>query len=420
MKPLRRNLRLLWLGTLAELRNPGLRLLGAIGLVGTAVYAWNQGSLAGSASVVLAAWLGRAYGIAACLWFSYAAIRDQNERTGAALRSKPVDGASWVLLLWLSGLAVWLTLLALPFLGAALAQLPQAGMVSLAAHGFAFLRAALVVTIVATLGFALSRLLRSPLGGVLIMFGWFCAMGGVDLIPAFLRPDYSRNVLHFVTASLAVLILAAFLVERWRRGELRRPYLPIAAVLALALATACAAAHAYQSTPNLHAEGHSLWDWIAEQHPVERERVPGFWLPDGRGGWVRTSDHPGKILVVYLFAADDLDAARTLPGLDAIAAQYRDRGVQPIGVCLAPDPGDGFALARVGGYHFPIGVDPATTRTAAPPESAVALAYYAQVLPMLVVTDRRHRYRDVLVTEPYYEQSYLQTLVERRLAAEPE
>ena len=54
---------------------------------------------------------------------------------------------------------------------------------------------------------------------------------------------------------------------------------------------------------------------------------PGFWLPDGKGGIVRTAAYPGKILLVYLFAADDLDAARTLPVLEAVQLVEEERAV---------------------------------------------------------------------------------------------
>ena len=53
----------------------------------------SLGDVPGTAGIVLAAWLGRAYGLAAGFWFAYHAVRDQGERAGAILRSKPVDGA---------------------------------------------------------------------------------------------------------------------------------------------------------------------------------------------------------------------------------------------------------------------------------------------------------------------------------------
>jgi len=419
LKLLRRSARLIRLGSVAELRNPGLRVMGIAAAVGAGAYAWNLGSIAGSTAVVLAAWLGRAFGAGACLWFAYSALRDQHERSGATLRSKPVDGGYWVLVNWLSGLVVWLSLVALCFLAAALAQLPAAGPTSLLAHAWGFGRAALTVVIVGTLSFALSRMMRSPLGGIIILFAWFCTMGGLQFVPAYLRPDYAQNRALFLGVAAVVLCVAALLVERFRRGELRRPLLPLVTVLVLALVSAAGGSHAYTATPRLYHDIPTIWGRMSEQHLLLGHRVPGFWLPDGRGGTVRTASYPGKVLLIYIFAADDMDAAHGLPALERIHREFGERGVQPIGVCLSPDHGDGVAIARAGGYHFPIGSDITTVKASAPPESAVALAYNLQLLPMLVVTDRMHHVRSVL-NEPSPDVERLRQLVTERLAAEPE
>src|SRR5687768_16598427 len=98
--PLRRFARLVRLGASAELRSTGLRLVGLLGAAVAAAYASSQGNVPASTAVALAALLARVFGIGACLWFAYAAVRDQDEKLGAALRSKPVDGALWVLVTW--------------------------------------------------------------------------------------------------------------------------------------------------------------------------------------------------------------------------------------------------------------------------------------------------------------------------------
>lgn len=411
--------RLIRLGISADLRSPGLRLAAVVGALGVAVYAWNQGSMVGSAALVLSSWLGRVYGVAACLWFAYAAIRDQNDQNGAVLRSKPVDGTRWVFINWTGGMTVWLILLGGAFLAAALAQLPHAGALGLRAHGFAFLRSAALLVSVATLSFGLSRMLRSPLGGIITVFAWFCAMAGLEFIPGFLRPDYSQNSLLFLAAGAWVLALCALLVERFRRGELRRPLAPLAALVALLALTAAAAAHAIGQTPQAIAAPAGMWAQMSRQYLRLGSRVPGFWLPDGSGGTVRTADYPGKILIIFLFAAEDLDAARTLPAMEVIRKEFGDRGVQPIAVCLSPNHGDGRLLARAGGYAYPIGIDLSTVKASAPPESSIAIAYDAQNLPKLVVTDRRRRARAILF-DPFYSVEQLRLAVEARLAEEPE
>ena len=108
--PLARFLRLVRLSITAELRNPALFVAGLVTALGVGVFAWNAGTIAPSTSLLLAGVLGRAFGVAACLWFAYNSVRDQNDKAGAMLRSKPVDGAYWVLLNWVSGIALWLLL----------------------------------------------------------------------------------------------------------------------------------------------------------------------------------------------------------------------------------------------------------------------------------------------------------------------
>jgi hypothetical protein len=415
----RRTLRLVRLGVVAELRNPALRLLGAAAFVGAGVFAWNQGAMAASTGVTFATWLSRVFGIAACLWLAYSAIRDQNERGGAVLRSKPVDGGYWVFLNWASAIIVWLILLLAPFLGAAIGQFAHQGGLSLYVHGWSFLRAAVVVASVGTLSFSLSRMMGSPLGGIIVMFAWFCAMAGLEFVPTYLQPDFAQNAVLFVPAALTVLALAGLFVERLRRGELRRPLVPLAVLFGLVVVTGSGAAHAYRRTPSLYEERPSVWSRIALQHLQAGQRVPGFWLPDGKGGVVRTADHHGKILFVYMFDALDLNSARALPALETLQREMGPQGVQVIGIALSRDHGAALALGRTGGYSFPIGADLATVNAGTPPESAVAVSWNAQLLPGLVVTDRRRIVRAVL-NEPIFEISTLRRLAHERLAVEPE
>ncbi|MFN3648744.1 MAG: peroxiredoxin family protein [Armatimonadota bacterium] len=416
---LRRFGRLVRIGARAELRNPGLRLLAAVGAVAAGIYSWNHAGLAATTAVVLAEWLGRAFGVAACLWFAYAAIRDYNERTGAALRSKPVDGAFWVMVNWATGAVVWIVLLALPFLISAVVQLPWSGLSGVIAHAIAFLHAAVILAFVSALSYGLSRLWRSPLGGILTLFGWFCAIAGLDFIPAYLQPDYAQNLGLFAAAAAFMLAVTGLLVERFRRGELRRPLVPVIVAAALLGLTAAGAAQAYRVAPRVEDRPNTIWDPIAVQHIQEGEVTPGFWLPDGKGGIVRTASHAGKILVIYLFAASDPDAARTLPVLEALQAKFGERGVQPIGICFSPDQGDGWTLARTSGYSFPIGWDPTTLTTTSPPQAAVAEAYDTELLPKLVITDRRRRARSI-GNSSSYSLTELEKIIEDRLAAEPE
>jgi len=414
---LRRDLRLIQLGVIGELRNPVFRFIGVIAALGAGVYAWNQGSLAGTTALALAAWGGRGFALAACLWFGAGALRDQNAHLGAVLRSKPVDGARWVLLTWATGVALWLLLLAGLFLGAMLGQLPHAGLLSIAAHAVGFGRAALIMLPLATLGFALSRLTRSPLGASVIVLAFLCVLAGLQLVPAFLRPDYTQNLPLFVAVSAFLLVVTAFLAERLRRGELRRPLLPaLGALVCAALAVGGGAQAQQAAQPPIDG---SVDEMMTRQYLQLGRRTPGFWLPDGRGNTVRTAAYPGKILLIYLFAADDLEAARTLPALDAMSREFGAQGVQPLAICLSPDQGDGAALAWAGGFSFPVVSDRTTTKTSPPPASSLATAYATELLPALVVTDRRRRAREIL-SDAAYSPEQLRTLIQTRLAEEPE
>lgn len=412
-----RDLRLIRIGVTGELRNPAFRLLGVVLAIGAGIYAWQHPGLPGSTAVFLATWGGRVFALACCLWFATGALRDQNHQLGAVLRSKPIDGARWVWVTWATGIALWLALMACPFIGAALAQLPSSGLNSLGAHGLGFLRAALIMVPLGTVAFGLSRLSLSPLGATVVVLAFLCVLAGLQLIPTFLRPDYTQNLALYLAVSLLLLALCGLVVERFRRGELRRPLLPVMAVLGAAALAYGGGSMAYQAAQP-PAEG-SVQDLMSFQYLEAGKRVPGFWLPDGRGGRVRTAMHHGKILLIYVFAADDLDAARSLTTLDRIQREFKDRGVQVLGICLSTDRGDGPSLALTSGFSFPIGSDMTTTKTAGTPESVLALAYKAQNLPLLVLTDRRRQVRDVR-NEYTYDLDTLRAAVQARLTAEPE
>lgn len=405
--------RLLRLGITAELRNPAIRLLGLAGLLGAAVFGWQQEGAAAVTALNLAAWLSRAYGVGACLWLGYAAIRDQNEQLGGVLRSKPVDGAHWIVLNWAIGLGLWLVLLAGPFLGAALGQLRSSGAYSLLAEAAGFVQAAQILGFASTISFALSRMMRSPLGGILTVLAWFCALAGFGYIPTYLQPDYTQNRLTYLAAAALLLAVAGLFWERFRRGELRRPAGSLAVVLGLLALTAAGATHAYQVNPRPDNKVPSIWDQISNQNLAEGRRIPGFWLPDGKGGLVRTSDYPGKVLVVYLFTGSDPDAGRALAALAAVGRELKDQGVQPLGVCISADHGDGAMLARTGGLGFPIGSDLSTLSTGKG-GSAMLAAYDVDTLPVLVITDRRRIVRQIL-RMPFADVAELRRLVQEQL-----
>jgi peroxiredoxin len=333
------------------------------------------------------------------------------------LRSKPIDGGRWVLINWATGVGLWGLLAGMFFAGAALGQLPHAGVYAIAAHAIGFVRALVTIISVSSVGFCLTRVTRSPLGATVVLLAFLCVIAGLQLIPTFLRPDYSQNIVLYLTATAVLLTVTGFLVERYRRGELRKPLGPVLALLACGVAAYGGGSYAYQSSLP-PAEG-TIPDLVMTQHLEEGKRVPGFEFPDGKGGHVRTSDYAGKIQLVYLFAADDLDAAQTLTALNRVATEYGAQGVQPLGICLSMDKLDGATLSWTAGFHFPIASDRTTTKTQPPPESAMVTAWDAQIIPMLVVTDRHRRVRTIL-KDPAVDFPRLQALISERLKDEPQ
>ena len=185
--------------------------------------------------------------------------------------------------------------------------------------------------------------------------------------------------------------------------------------MALLLGAAAGTGTPYQRAPNPAHERARSGRRCRRQHLTEGARVPGFWLPDGRGGLVRTAPYKGKVLLIYLFAADVLTAAalprarragrRTGP---AACSQSRSAS-RPIGVTAG--------CWRGRAATVPVAGDPSTINVTAPPQSAIAVAYNAQLLPLLAIADRRRKAREVLTAEPFYELAALRHLVKPRLDA---
>ena len=383
-----------WLARLhlrAVTRGVGIRALGLLALLAAVATVLAQPGAAGMNAVQLGQSLGSVLGFAACFWFAHAALLDGADQRGPLLRSKPIPGPRWVLLCWGTGLVLWCGgLIAIHAIAAAV-DAPRSGLVASAiAYGMAALHHATTVAIVGTASFALSRLARSPLGGIIVALGWFCVTAGMQFVPAYLRPDSSFNRGLFLPAVAALLLAVAAIVEPLRRGERlpRSAWAGVATCVALAGAGALPAVRA--SVPE---ERWPLAEAIARQQLQEGEAIPGFWLPDVRGNLVRLGAYPRQILLVFLFPADHRESFRTLQDLEQVRHEFGAHGVQPVGVCLANDPVEARVVVAATRVGFPIAIDPTTTRASPPAASALVEAYEATDPPVLVITDRRHRVR---------------------------
>jgi hypothetical protein len=406
---------LLRLGLLAELRRPVVRLALIAGAVFGAVTGGLNFGSAGATAIWLSGVLTPLLGVAACLWQGSYACRDH--RTGrSVLGARPVDGAYLTAMLWATGTCLWLIGTVPAFLAAAVVQTPFAPLVAGPAHLAALARTAFVVASLGTLAFAVSRVLRSSVGGALVVVGWGLLRTGAGPLGAF-QPDSSQNALWFGLLALLALSGTALLVERRRRGELRRVAAPAGIVAALLVSTVAGAAQTgWRAEDPLQQQ---LRERMGGQSLRVLEAVPGFWLPDGRGGTVRTADYSGKALLIYLFEPGDLAACRALSALNRARKEYGAGEVQPLGVCVTRSRADAWTLTTLGGAGFPIGVDLAEASSGLGAVTSPLLrAYHPSALPLLVVTDRRHRARELIQGVPP-EPATLRRIIAERLAEEP-
>jgi hypothetical protein len=137
---------------------------------------------------------------------------------------------------------------------------------------------------------------------------------------------------------------------------------------------------------------------------------------------VRSADYPDQVLLIYLFSADDLRACRNLAVLEQLRKEHPTGDIQPLGICHSNSRASAWTVAALGNPGFPVGID--VTAPQIPGETgngeatALRRAYRADRLPLLAVTDRRHRLRAVL-TGPAFEPAAIRKAVAERLAEEP-
>lgn len=387
---LQRSIRLVALGMQNELRKRPYRLVLLLVAMTSTLVAITSARSATFTAVWLTETLGRPLGLLACFWFGRYACRDLVRGNQTVLRTRAVDGAYLAGIQWATGIGLWLLLLATAFFPASAVQLPFSGPAAAGSHLIGLGRTVLTVSSMGSIAFALSRLLRSTAGGLITAAVWLLALSGA-LEGRIIQPDYTQNLLVLALGAACLWCVTVLLVERNRRGELRRPAVPavVASVLFLGTAAAGARAVARQSPPDTLV----LQEGMAQQVLQEHQPLPGFWLPNGRKGWVKTSDYPGKVLMVYLFAPGDLRAAQTLDALDGVQRQYGPSGIQAIGVAISKDSGSGWTTVSQGKYRFPVGLDLSgadTNAGKASAGSALLRAYQVERLPLLVVTDRSH------------------------------
>lgn len=85
--------------------------------------------------------------------------------------------------------------------------------------------------------------------------------------------------------------------------------------------------------------------------------APGFTLPLFDGGSFRLADQRGKLVVVNFWASWCIPCRNEAPRLEAVAQQYRTRGVLVVGVDTEDTDTDARAFLRQFGLTYPAGAD---------------------------------------------------------------
>jgi len=143
--------------------------------------------------------------------------------------------------------------------------------------------------------------------------------------------------------------------ETKRRREQRR------GMVLLALLGALAALIAYTALRQFRAAGGATTFSIADyqaQAREDRRPAPDFREPALGGGTIDSRDYSGKVVVVNFWASWCGPCRREAPALQHLWEEYRDRGVQFLGVNFNDDPAAARAYEEEFGITYPSVSDP--------------------------------------------------------------
>jgi hypothetical protein len=361
-------------------------------------------------------------GVAVALWVALGALRDAALHTEVLILTKPQSPERLSLARFCGLYGQVLCFLLALFAGAMVGRLSAEGsLLGFPAYGLQYLRAAGVLFFVACASYCLALLGDSPIAGGVVALYWIVAMAGRQFLGKAYFPWYQQNLPAYMLFGAALLGFALWFRNRRLRGN--RPAalwaraLPPAALLlgSWLLWNVIRTGHdpSAISNPNLERIGYQTIN--------EGERTPGFLLPDQSGRQTSLSQFPGRILLVALWSPRDPDSTLLLARLEAIQQQYGKQNVQPVAICLSEDASAATTFAVGERLHYPLVYDWGTYNGPRQEEtSPTALAYRADRLPRLVITDRRHRVRAILEELTAYEGAQIEYALRQRLAEEPE
>jgi hypothetical protein len=365
--------------------------------------------------------LGPWLGFLALFWATAAASRDQWGKTEPIILSKPTAVEGFVAARFLGTFLATIVGLTLILLAAVVAQAVAAGRLpSLTAPSLRVAAALPGLFYLAALGFTVTLLLRSTLAAAAAALYWVLVMAAGDYLARVFNVALPQNGLIYGCAGVGVFLLGLLLYrrqDRVHRGWARLLGVATAAGFLGAVAAAVAIA-ARSHDPPLHQD--ELAIAIAGQRMQRGERAPGFWLPDQNGRPFGLHLVEDRILVIAFWSPEMPESAAALEGLAAVERELGARGVTPVAVCLTEDHTASPYFARVDRLRFPMVTDTGARWSQHLQDTTpVGAAYDVSWLPLLVLTDRERRVREVIDDPALMAPERLLPRVNALLKAEP-
>ncbi|MCC6442614.1 MAG: redoxin domain-containing protein [Armatimonadetes bacterium] len=401
------------------LRSAEFRVAFALALVAVLFSAGGSGTTASLAGYRIWNTITHLFGFMLIVWFSAAACREMFTQSEPLVFSKPQSSEMLVLARFVGNFLLACAALAVLLVIGATAQVIGGGTPFVpSAYGHAFRKSLVPLFYLGSLSFSMSLLFRTPVAGAVVGLYWISILLGRNFLARVLSISYSQNAFIYLFIGLAVLLLAASVYRRERRGRFPAPRGIGAAIAASFVFSGLAAWAVIAPSHDPPLRQNDFYLTMGSQRLQEGMRIPGFWLENQDGKITRLSEFPDHILVVLLWSPDVPESVALLDTLAKIHRDYGVRKVTPVAVCISEEYTTARDFARESGYRFPMVIDKGS-RLGAELDSPIAEAFDTEELPFAAITDRSHIVRAALKASSVSDTRLLLSLRDR-LKEEPD